>query len=92
MWYLSHMLENATKEIYITDWWFTPEIILRRPTELHDDKDWALDAVLKRKAEEGVQIYLQVFGGVGATMLDLGNDRVEKLFKVVKEAYCMCRS
>lgn len=38
---------RAREEIFITDWWLSPEIYLKRPA--HSD-DWRLDIMLKRKA------------------------------------------
>ena len=41
------------------DWWLTPELYLRRPPACHPE--WRLDRVLKRKAEQGVKIYVIVY-------------------------------
>lgn len=41
-------LENATEEIYIADWWLSPEIYMKRPSI--DGDYWRLDQILKRKA------------------------------------------
>lgn len=41
-------LECAKEEIFITDWWLSPEIYLKRP--VIDGHHWRLDNVLKRKA------------------------------------------
>ncbi|XP_026985981.1 phospholipase D2 isoform X2 [Sagmatias obliquidens] len=38
---------RAQEEIFITDWWLSPEIYLKRPA--HSD-DWRLDIMLKKKA------------------------------------------
>ncbi|KAJ3522500.1 hypothetical protein NM208_g12834 [Fusarium decemcellulare] len=54
-WAVSTALEQAKESIYITDWWLSPELFLRRPP--HDTQDYRLDKLLKRKAEEGVKIY-----------------------------------
>ena len=66
-------LENAKSEIYITDWWFSPEIYLIRPIkkiikinekgEPYEEYDtyWRLDEILKRKALEGVKIHILVY-------------------------------
>ena len=83
MWYLSHILEQAEHEIYITDWWFSPEIVLRRPKTKFADKDWTLEEVLKEKAKNGVMVYIMLFGSVGANMLNLGADRVRDMFNHV---------
>lgn len=83
MWYLSHILDQAEHEIFITDWWFSPEIVLRRPKSKFTDKDWTLEEVLKERAKAGVQIYIMIFGSVGANMLNLGADRVRDMFNKV---------
>lgn len=41
-------LEAAREEIYIADWWLSPEIHLKRPAV--DGDYWRLDRILKRKA------------------------------------------
>ena len=41
-------LESATQEIFIADWWLSPEIHMKRPT-LNSDY-WRLDTILLRKA------------------------------------------
>lgn len=43
----------------VKDWWLTPELYLRRPPA--DHPEWRLDRVLKRKAEQGVKIYVVVY-------------------------------
>ncbi|XP_036197005.1 phospholipase D2 isoform X3 [Myotis myotis] len=49
---------RAQEEIFITDWWLSPEIYLKRPA--HSD-DWRLDVMLKKKAEEGVRVSVLLF-------------------------------
>ncbi|XP_053115451.1 phospholipase D2 isoform X2 [Hemicordylus capensis] len=51
-------LLQAKEEIYITDWWLSPEIYLKRPA--HTDH-WRLDLILKHKAEEGVRVSVLLF-------------------------------
>lgn len=41
-------IENAKEEVYITDWWLSPEIYLKRPAIVGDY--WQLDKLLQRKA------------------------------------------
>ena len=41
-------LENAHEEIYIADWWLSPEIYMKRPA-INGDY-WRLDRILHRKA------------------------------------------
>lgn len=41
-------LEAATEEIFIADWWLSPEIYLKRPANEGDY--WRLDKILERKA------------------------------------------
>ncbi|KFM64835.1 Phospholipase D1, partial [Stegodyphus mimosarum] len=45
---VAEVLEKAQEEIFITDWWLTPEIYLKRPT-VHGHY-WQLDYLLRRKA------------------------------------------
>ena len=40
-------MEAARHEIFITDWWISPEIYLKRP---YFNDYWRLDVLLKRKA------------------------------------------
>ncbi|CAF0825220.1 unnamed protein product [Brachionus calyciflorus] len=59
--YMEHVmmgLNNAKEEIFITDWWFSPELFLKRPT---DDLQFRLDKILLKKSREGVKIYIMLF-------------------------------
>ncbi|XP_043933010.1 phospholipase D2 [Protopterus annectens] len=51
-------LEQANEEIFITDWWLSPEVFLKRPAK---DTEWQLDLVLKRKAMQGVKVYVLLY-------------------------------
>ncbi|KAF9810816.1 hypothetical protein IEO21_06796 [Rhodonia placenta] len=66
MYALSEMLDKAREAIFILDWWLTPELYLRRPAAYN--QEWRLDRLLKRKAEEGVRIYVVVYKEVTQTM------------------------
>ncbi|KAK5643236.1 hypothetical protein RI129_007081 [Pyrocoelia pectoralis] len=52
-------LNHAKEEIFIADWWLSPEIYLKRPA-LRGDY-WRLDKVLQRKAEEGVKVFVLLY-------------------------------
>lgn len=56
----------AKDVIYIHDWWLSPELYLRRPAD--GNQEWRLDRLLKRKAEEGVKIFVIVYRNVGQTV------------------------
>ncbi|GAA5809595.1 hypothetical protein MFLAVUS_003006 [Mucor flavus] len=58
-WAVSEAIEAATECIYIEDWWLTPELYLRRPPSKYPE--YRLDALLKRKADQGVKIYVVVY-------------------------------
>lgn len=58
-WAVSIALEQAKESIYIADWWLSPELFLRRPP--YAAQEYRLDKLIKRKAEEGVQIYVCVY-------------------------------
>ncbi|XP_068085998.1 phospholipase D1 isoform X2 [Anabrus simplex] len=52
-------LEAAEEEIFIADWWLSPEIYMKRPSLCGDT--WRLDNILKRKAEEGVKVFVMLY-------------------------------
>lgn len=58
-WAVSVALEQAKESIYIADWWLSPELFLRRPP--YYNQEYRLDTLLKRKAEEGVKIFVCVY-------------------------------
>ncbi|PVD27957.1 hypothetical protein C0Q70_10533 [Pomacea canaliculata] len=60
-------LEKAKEEIYITDWWLSPEIYMKRP--IVDGDRWRLDKILKRKAEEGVMVFILLYKEVEAALM-----------------------
>ncbi|ORX40300.1 hypothetical protein BD324DRAFT_641172 [Kockovaella imperatae] len=59
-WNLSRAMNMAKDRIYIHDWWLSPELYLRRP----GDERYRLDNLLKRKAEEGVKVYVIIYNEV----------------------------
>ncbi|KAF2744256.1 phospholipase-like protein PldA [Sporormia fimetaria CBS 119925] len=65
-WAVSVALENAKETIYIEDWWLSPELYLRRPP--YYNQDYRLDEIIKRKAEDGVKIYIIVYKEVTAAL------------------------
>ncbi|XP_030747183.1 phospholipase D2 [Sitophilus oryzae] len=56
---VADLLEQAKEEIYITDWWLSPQIYLKRPAISGDY--WRLDKLLQRKAESGVKVYILLY-------------------------------
>ncbi|KAI7898091.1 uncharacterized protein BX663DRAFT_526183 [Cokeromyces recurvatus] len=56
---VSEAIENAKECIYIEDWWLTPELFMRRPPSKYPE--YRLDTLLKRKADQGVKIYVVVY-------------------------------
>ncbi len=52
-------MEGAKEEIFITDWWLSPELYLKRPVT--EGEKWRLDIVLKRKAEQGVRVFILIY-------------------------------
>jgi phospholipase D1/2 len=65
-WAVSVALEQAKESIYIEDWWLSPELFLRRPP--HQKQEYRLDQILKRKAEQGVKIFVVVYKEVEAAL------------------------
>jgi phospholipase D1/2 len=62
MWVVSRAINQAKDVIYIHDWWLSPELYMRRPPAI--SQKWRLDRLLKRKAEEGVKIFVIVYRNV----------------------------
>ena len=58
-WAVSVALEQAKESIYIADWWLSPELFLRRPP--YHNQEYRLDKLLKKKAAEGVKIFVMVY-------------------------------
>ncbi|KAF2895274.1 hypothetical protein ILUMI_10900 [Ignelater luminosus] len=52
-------IEAAKEEVFIADWWLSPEIYLKRPAI--DGDYWRLDKLLERKANEGVKIFVLLY-------------------------------
>ncbi|XP_036435168.1 phospholipase D1 [Colossoma macropomum] len=72
---IADALEGAKEEIFITAWWLSPEIFLRRPVV--DGNTWRLDHVLKRKAEQGVKICVLLYKEV-EVILGLNSEYTKK--------------
>lgn len=52
-------LENAKEEIFIADWWLSPELYMKRPV-IHGEI-WRLDHILQRKARQGVKVFVLLY-------------------------------
>uniref|UniRef100_A0A670IPG4 Phospholipase n=1 Tax=Podarcis muralis TaxID=64176 RepID=A0A670IPG4_PODMU len=56
---VANAMEAAKEEIFITDWWLSPEIFMKRPVV--EGNRWRLDCVLRRKAQQGVKIFVMLY-------------------------------
>ncbi|XP_075727869.1 phospholipase D isoform X1 [Rhipicephalus microplus] len=56
---VAHAIDLAKEEIFIADWWLTPEIYLKRPVV--PNNRWRLDQLLQKKAEEGVKVFVLLY-------------------------------
>ncbi|XBW37662.1 hypothetical protein QEN19_003243 [Hanseniaspora menglaensis] len=65
-WALSEAILMARDCIFIHDWWLSPELYMRRPVE--GNEAFRIDRLLRRKAEEGVKIFIIVYRNVGTTV------------------------
>lgn len=52
-------MEQAKEEIFIADWWLSPEIFMKRPPV--DGLYWRLDKILQRKAAAGVKVFILLY-------------------------------
>ncbi|KAF9128068.1 hypothetical protein BGX30_014484 [Mortierella sp. GBA39] len=72
---VSDAILAAKTEIYICDWWLSPELYLRRPPEKNEE--FRLDRLLKKKAMEGVMIYIVVYKEISlALTLDSAHTKI----------------
>ena len=53
---VADVLEAAHEEIFIADWWLSPEIYMKRPVV--EGERWRLDKILQRKAVRKKYLYL----------------------------------
>jgi len=63
---IADSIESAKQEIFITGFFLSPEIYLKRPVIVGDR--WRLDKLLQRKAEEGVKIYVLIYKEIEITL------------------------
>ncbi|KAI8439933.1 hypothetical protein MSG28_001384 [Choristoneura fumiferana] len=56
---VAEAMELAKEEIFIADWWLSPEIYMKRPAL--NGNYWRLDTILKRKAAQGVKIFILLY-------------------------------
>ncbi|CAG0913114.1 unnamed protein product [Notodromas monacha] len=92
---VANAIEDAREEIFITDWWLTPEVFLKRRSkkakrEEHFNPDyWRLDFTLQRAADRiiaqdlqhrGVKIFILLYQEIERAV-DLGSKRTANLLK-----------
>lgn len=62
-------IESAKESIYITDWWFSPELPIMRPiANILDNESSRIDFTLQRAAKRGVRVYVIVYKEFAASM------------------------
>ncbi len=64
---------SAKREILITDWQMNPHIFMKRPDTGVTSLEWRLDTLLKRKADEGVRVYILLYWETKVA-LDVGSE------------------
>lgn len=65
-WNVSRAIDMAKDVIYIHDWWLSPQLYMRRPAAI--SQKWRLDRLLRRKAREGVKIFIIIYRNVEAAV------------------------
>lgn len=66
MWVVSRAINQAKDVIYIHDWWLSPELYMRRPAAI--SQKWRLDRLLRRKAEEGVKVFVIMYRNINSAI------------------------
>ena len=57
-------LSKAEREVFITDWWLTPELYLKRPVSFDSEDEmikYRLDSVLQSLGERGVKVFILIW-------------------------------
>ena len=54
-------LNKAKEDVYITDWWLSPELYLKRPVSESINQESRLDRVLNKIASNGIRIHIIVY-------------------------------
>ncbi|KAI8097311.1 uncharacterized protein BX664DRAFT_356568 [Halteromyces radiatus] len=54
-------ISSAQSFMYISSWWLTPKLYLRRPANEDNNRQYQLDLLLKKKAREGVDIFVILY-------------------------------
>ena len=76
--YMEHVMyaiDNAKEQIFISDWWLSPEIFLKRPTT---NLEYRLDKLLLKKSSDGVKIYILLYQEV-SLVVNLMSSRVKRI-------------
>ena len=93
---LFEKLMEAKKTIFITDWWMSPEVWLKRPvlesdyiksTKIKENKLSRLMDILQFKAQKGVKIYILIYYECSLALTlnsKYTQDTLEKLHKNIK--------
>lgn len=66
MWNVSRAISMAKDVIYMHGWWISPELYMRRPAAI--SHKWRLDRLLKRKAQEGVKIFVIMYRNINSAI------------------------
>ncbi len=66
MWNVSRAINMAKDVIYIHDWWLSPQLYMRRPAAI--SQKWRLDRLLRKKAREGVKVFIIIYRNVEAAV------------------------
>ncbi len=71
-------INNATYEVLITGWEFRYNLFLKCSDSKNATEKWRLDMLLKKKAMEGVHIYILLYNAP-PYLLKLGNEAADEL-------------
>lgn len=63
---MAKALGKAKREVFISDWWLSPELYLKRPSV--DNKDTMIVEILGKLADRGVIVYVCVYKEVAMAL------------------------
>lgn len=81
------VVQRAKEEIFIADWWLSPELYLKRPVSENLNQESRIDRVLLKAAEEGVRVNIIIYKEVTLALTNNSyytKHKLEKMHRNIK--------
>ena len=87
--YLTSVLARAKHQIFITDWFISPFVMLRRDFSKNSPETFQLNNVLLKKAEQGVKIYIQIYAAIDSVVPNAATDATKYFNELHENIQCV---